>query len=221
MQLALFRIYIRICEGAIGDLEDIPEMRISEVRRELAPLVNMTEDNLRVRTDALYKQSQLHAILPGRRAVGSDREGLLATAGATALVTLTAMLGKTRETIGPEVVRLWEATCATGNPLEKCETAGALLITLLKDSRVRRRLKYFEVDHDIPHLAFEFKRGLRLVYSPYAPGEWQRRMDDAEARGDLAHISRLPTATLDKVARLIEEGTHNEAPHKKSRHSRS
>jgi hypothetical protein len=195
-----------------SDLDVCPEMRISEIRREVAPLVGMTPDNLRVRTDAIYRQRSLRAILPGRRATGSDREGLRATAGASALVVLTAMLGGTRETIGPAVARLWEAELVsrTGNPLEKCEIAGALLTLLLESSDVRSQLVFFEADHVIPHLAFECHDSSRIVYAPYTPVQWKERVDGAFARGEMAHITRLPVSTLHKVARLIEEETASE-----------
>jgi hypothetical protein len=190
-------------------LEIYPKVRtrISEVRREVAPLVGMSEDNLRVRTDQLYRQPALRAVLPGRRAASSDREGLLATAGATALVLLTGMLGYSRERIGPAVVRLWEANWVTepGGPLKHCKTLGAALTLMLQHSDVRSRLHYFELDHDIPHFLFEFDRGSQLFYAPYRPDEWKRRIDGALAAGEMAHISRLPVTTLDKIAALIEQ----------------
>jgi hypothetical protein len=130
----------------------------------------------------------------------------LATCSATGLVILGAILGKRREAVGPAEIRLWQAPCVTptGNPLERCKTLGALLTLLLRRADVRSRLSYFELDHDIPHFALVFSGGSRLVYAPFKPDRWKRRVDAAFAAGEMAHISRLPAATLDKIATLIE-----------------
>jgi hypothetical protein len=185
------------------------EMQLAQLRAEIAPLFGMSDDTLRIRQQSLYREPALREVgMTGRRTELRDR-ALTATAATSALLVLTAMLGKTRETtIGPAVVRLWKARCVTptGNPLERCETLGALLTLLLQGADVRARLSYFELDQDIPHFTFVFNRGSRLVYAPFTPDQWKRQFDAAFAAGELAHISRLPTATLDKVAALIAAG---------------
>jgi hypothetical protein len=210
-------------------------MRISHIRDEIiAPRVPVSVPVLRSKTDMLYRQPELRAVLPGRRLGGGDNLGLTATYAATALVLLTAMHNGSRETIGPEIVRLWGARCVTptGNPIERCKTAGEALTLLLKDANFRARLLFFEVDQDIPHLALVFgpadalastkplamldwqkriddavkaSKLSRTFYAPFTPKQWQRRVDDAFRRGDMAHVCRLAPATLTKIAELISQ----------------
>jgi hypothetical protein len=190
-------------EKIIGDRV----MRLAEMRSKVAPLLGTSDDNLRIRQQELYKQPQLRNVRPGRRAAGSDTEGLRATAASSALVLLTAVLGYSKDKIGRAVVRFWEAPVVTrtGNPLEECKISGALLTLLLERADIRGELAYFEIDHDIPHIAFVFNLGSRLVYAPYKPREWERRVKEAEKQGEVAHLTRLPVATLHKVADLIAD----------------
>jgi hypothetical protein len=206
-------------------------MQLAGVRAEIASASGIRDDTLRVRQQMLYRVPKFRAAgMTGRTGVGDS--GLRATPSASALLVLTAMLGYSRDKIVPAVVQMWEARCVTptGNPIEKCKTLGAALTLLLERADVRGRLIYFELDRDIPQFSFVFgpsdilhewlpsdewqhriERGVaagelsRTFYAPYSPIEWKRRVDHAFRAGKMAHISRLPTATLDKVAALIEQ----------------
>ncbi len=211
-------------------------MQLAQLRAEIAPLFGVSDDVLRVRQQMLYREPELRKLgMTGRRTALRDR-ALVATAASSALLIVAAMLGKNRETIGSAVVSMWRARCVTptGNPLEECRTVGALLTLLLQRADVRGRLVFFELDHDIPHLSLvfgdhaimvsdrplsvgEWQRRIdsaveagtlsRTFYAPYRPEVWKRRVDAAFAAGEVAHISRLPAGTLDKVAALIAAET--------------
>jgi hypothetical protein len=205
-------------------------MQLSTLRAEIAPLFDTSDV-------ALYERQKHLRAVPVLRNAGlaghSGRDcGPPATAATAAILLLAAMLGQNRYTIGERTGRLWEARCVTptGNPVERCKTAGALLTLLLQRADIRARLIFCELDHDIPHLKFVFgdpailtsDRPMSLVewqqhidgavaagvlaatfYAPFRAVEWKRRFDAAFTAGKMAHISRLPASTLDKVAALI------------------
>lgn len=178
-------------------------MQIAELGSEIAKVFDLTPDAWRVRQQMLQRAGALK----GWR--GGGEEALLATASASAMLVLMGMIGKnaTLTTIAPAVVRMWEAAPVTrsGNPLEKCDSAGAVLTLLLQRADVRSRLAYVELDHDVPELAVVLDRGSRASWAPYTPKEWRRRVADLAEAGLLMRVSRLPRATFDKVAALIEQ----------------
>jgi hypothetical protein len=210
-------------------------MRISQLRDEvIAPVVRVTPPVLRARTDMLYREPALRAVLPGRRHGRGDNAGLTATYGSAALVLLAGMLDEPRDKIGPAVVRVWEGqrVTPTGNPIERAKTAGAVLTLLLKSADVRSRLLFLLLDKDVPHMAFLFGnpdvltsrkpqsaleweeridravaegKASRTFFAPYTPAHWKRRADQAFERGEMAHICRLGPATLTKIAKLISQ----------------
>ena len=180
-------------------------MRLAQLRSKIAPLLSITDDNLRVRQQMLYQQPTLRAVLPGRAAAG-DREGLLATAGATGLVLLAAMLGKTRDSIGPAVVQLWEAPCvSTGKVrvMADIKLCGAGLMLLLQNAELRSRLDCLELNQDTPELVFIWSDGRRSIFAPFTPKEWRRRVAEVKKTG-LSHIVRLPANSVDKIADLLK-----------------
>lgn len=183
-------------------------MQLAQLRAEIAPLFGMTEDNLRVRQQSLYREPALRKLgMTGRGTELRDR-ALTATAASSALLMLTAMLGMTRETIGPAVVRLWEAPPVTrsGNPVERCALLGAALTLLLQRPDVRSRLADIavELNHDVPDLTLVWNRGSRVTFAPFdGPRAWRRRILEIAETGRLDRVSRLPRTTFDKVAALI------------------
>ena len=181
-------------------------MQISELRRELAPLCLMAEGTLRNLQQELYGVPELRAAgLKGRAGDVGDR-GLLATTSSSALLLLTAMLGKDRNTIGERVLRLWKARSMTlpGHALDRCKALGPLLTLLLTRADIRARVDFLEVNHAVPDFLVMFKDGARLFYAPYkTPAQWKRRID---AIPTLSSKSTLPAAALDKIAALIASG---------------
>jgi hypothetical protein len=181
-------------------------MQLAELRARIAPLFGMTDDNLRLRQQSLYREPALRSEgMTGRGTELRDRAHT-ATAVTSALLVLTGLLGKTRETIGRAVVEMWLAppVTKTGNPLERCELAGAALGLLLQRADIRKRLSDVELNHDVPQLLLRFDRGSEVVYAPYAPEEWKRRVEDIKREGKMTRVSHIPVAALDKVAELIE-----------------
>lgn len=183
------------------------EPRVSDVRRVVAPIFTMSEDNLRVRTDQLYRQPELRPILPGRRAGGGDREGLRATAAATALVIVAAMLGQSREKIGPAVVRLWLAKYAGDGccTVTGTTTFGQALTALIEHPETRTRLDTIDLMTEFEVVSLHWQDGSPPSrFHPHAPKEWARIQRRARALDDSAiHITRLPGPTLQKIAALI------------------
>jgi hypothetical protein len=180
-------------------------MQVSEIRRKLiAPMFNLSDEYLRKQQDELLRQPSLRQYLPGRRAAGSDREGLLATASATALLVLTAMTGKSRDAVGAEVVRLWEAPLVDAGRVRwasRLELCGAGLMLLLSDARVRARLEALLLNQDIPEVVFAWDDGRHTTFAPFEPREWRRRKAENEAKPQ--HIVRLPGMSVGKIADLI------------------
>lgn len=186
------------------------EPRVSAVRRIVAPVFTMTEDNLRVRTDQLYRQPELSTVLPGRRAGGGDREGLRATAAATSLVILTAMLGKSRERIGPAVVRLWLAKCAEAG--KRCVVTGATslgqaLTALVEHPEMRAELDRIDLMFEFEVVSLHWRDGSAPSrFHPHAAKEWNKVQRRARALDDSAIlIRRLPGPTLQRIAALIDQ----------------
>jgi hypothetical protein len=180
-------------------------MQMSELRREVAPLVGLTDGTLRILQQGLYGVAEFQAAgLKGRAGDVGDR-GLLVTNSSSALVILAGMLGKDRETIGARVLQLWQAQSIsrTGNPLERCKTLGAALTRFLARADVREHLDYIELDRDIPDMTVVLDKGSRVVFSPLKPKQWTRRMEAMFARGTVTDVRRLPRTTFDKVAALI------------------
>ena len=186
------------------------DLRISDVRKIVAPAFHMSEDNLRVRTDQLYRQPVLGKILPGRRGGGGDREGLRATSAASALVLVTAMLGKRRETIGPAVMRMWLAKYAGDG--RRCAVTGAttfgqVLIALLDRPELRPRLDSVDLMIEFDIVSVHWHDAPPSRFHPHSPKEWRKVQERARARDDGAiRITQLPGPTLEKIAQLIAAG---------------
>jgi hypothetical protein len=182
-------------------------MQVAEIRRKaIAPMFDLSDEYLRKQQDELLRQPSLRQYFPGRRAAGSDREGLLATASATALLVLTAMTGKSRETVGGEVVRLWEAPLVDAGRVRwasRLEICGAGLMLLLSDAKVRSRLEALALNQDIPEVVFVWDDGRRTTFAPFEPKEWRRHKDANEAKPQ--HIVQLPGKSVAKIAALIAE----------------
>jgi hypothetical protein len=169
-------------------------VRIPELRREIAESFHMTEQSLR----------QLQTQVPGL--TGRHGEGLSATVEASALLVLTAMLGRDRNTIGERVMALWAAAPVKQepNPLRSCKTLGEALTALFAQSRARVALDEVVVDRDFPYVMLRWRTPVaRAVYAPYSRRQYALKMDEREARGASDVWRVLRRTSFDKVANLI------------------
>ena len=180
-------------------------MQVSEMRSKIASIVRTTDDNLRMKQQRLYRQPSLRDVLPGRHAAGSDREGLLATPAATALVMLTAMTSGHREMIGPTVVSIWGAPLVAnvGKPVPVIKLAGAALTALLLQDKFRSRLDWLELDQNVPEISFVWRNGRRTIFAPFTPDERDRRVAEVSEAG-LSHAVKLPSVSVEKIAGLLK-----------------
>ena len=168
--------------------------KISEVRREIAPLLGMTDGSLRQLQDPLWREmkDQVADI------------GLLATTTSTALLILCALSGRDRGTVGKRVLRLWQAPPVDKEgpqPLRGCKTLGDALTLILASADLRARLDHVELAHEFPAVTLSWSATSFVAFSPYPTRtEWRRRVQDAPK---LIHTTKLFRATFDKIAALI------------------
>jgi hypothetical protein len=178
------------------------------MRRNMAELLNISDDALRNKQQALYQQTSLRTFLPGR---SSGVEGLRATAGAAALITLAAMIAKAPTEIGVEVAQLWESPCLdTGDvPVVRIGLlCGAGLILLLERADIRRHLDQVVINQDVPHGMFIWRArddqpGRRTVFAPFASAQlWEQRV----AELGMTRATQLSGEALSKIAALVQRG---------------
>lgn len=165
-------------------------MQISGLRREIAPVFEMTPESFR------QLQRRVPDLMPDK----------LATNASSALLILVGMLGGDRETIGDRAARMWRARCVRPfDDVPSPRTLGLALTLLLQRAELRADLDYLELNHDIPDFLLMFKNQSRLFYAPYSAANWQRRVDTVTT---LTRTSKLRVTTLDKVAALIAQEGH-------------
>lgn len=181
-------------------------MQLSEMCAQIAPWFDTTPQGLRVRQQELYKVPKLRAAgMTGRK--GLTKEALVATIPTTALLVLTAMLGHNKDKIAPAVTRMWGARCTTpgAHPLNGCETFGAALIALLERKQLRARLDTIDImiKYEVASLWWrDYPEPSR--FHPHNRKEWEHLQRNARMDDNPVRINRVPAATLDKVAALIE-----------------
>ena len=178
-------------------------MQLSELRREIAPLLETTDSALRVRQQALYQIAALqHAGMRGWR--GGGESGITATTASAALLVLTGMLAGVPTTIGKRVLRLWRAHHQFAGP---CEVTGArilgdALVTVLEDPQIRVQLQWFDIDPRAEvGMLYWTDREAPSVFHPHNDREWARRIRKARASaGTMITLKRLPVGGFNKIA---------------------
>lgn len=130
-----------------------------------------------------------------------------AESGATALVTLNAMLGYDRDDIRPMARQLWAAPPMTrhGHPLERCANLCAAMMLILERDDVRARLDFVELDPAVPEVVLVWDHGSRVTFAPFVtPRAYRQRVAHVADKLGFRRC-RLPATSLDEIAAMLED----------------
>jgi hypothetical protein len=182
--------------------------RLSDLRRQLAPLLATSDEALRARMKSVHRLLRENA-QPGDKDFG---RGSYAPANSrnAMFLALAATLGGPPRTAGKRVERLWKARFQpwVTRPNNKvCPTSGAgtlgqALVALVEQEAVRAQLKLVEFAYNYEIVSLEWRDGSVSSFHPHTQRGWQARKEAVEEAG-FARVGRLPAATFEKIARLL------------------
>jgi hypothetical protein len=184
--------------------------RLSDLRRQLAPLLATSDEALRARMKSVHRLLRENA-QPGDKDFG---RGSYAPANSrnAMFLALAAALGGPPRTAGKRVERLWKGrfqpwvtrprdkTC----PKTHAISLGQALVTLVEQEAVRAELHRLEFAYDYEIVSLEWLDGSVSSFHPHTQRGWRARKEALDEAG-FARVGRLPAATFGKIAKLLRD----------------